>query len=168
MSKPQEWECPECKTRYVKNIGKCGDLTGCSRPNVVPVSEQPQEWTVNYVWEQFSRGGVLQIKKLVAAHNAALAAEREKARLIKTAWDDAAIEIGTLRQQLAAEREKNWTHVAVARELECELAAEREKIGTLVEAMEEIQTFKQWDRTHPYSQIAAIASAALTKVKEAK
>ena len=35
----QEWECPDCKTRYVRDIGKCGDLRGCSRPNVVPVSK---------------------------------------------------------------------------------------------------------------------------------
>ncbi len=36
------------------------------------------EWTVESVWKEFSHGGVLRIKKLADAHNAALAAEREK------------------------------------------------------------------------------------------
>lgn len=33
-----EWECPDCKTRYVQDVGKCGEMRGCSRPNVVPVA----------------------------------------------------------------------------------------------------------------------------------
>jgi len=60
----------------------------------------------------FNTDGTKQQKKQV---NSALAAEREKARLIKTAWDDAAVEIGNLQQQLAAEREKTF---AVSRHLE--------------------------------------------------
>ncbi len=42
-----EWECPECHARDVSNVGRCGDLQGCSRPNVIPIPTTTGEWTAN-------------------------------------------------------------------------------------------------------------------------
>ena len=55
-------------------------------------------WTMRPFSESF--------QKIADAHNAALAAERETTRQIKTAWDELSIAHGQLQHELAAEREK--------------------------------------------------------------
>ncbi len=61
------------------------------------------EWTVELIWQNFSQSGILKIKKLSDAHNAALAAERDEWIVANR---DLAILVLKLREQLAAEREK--------------------------------------------------------------
>jgi len=73
-SEPQ----PQCSEPTLG--GGTGDKQehGKLRAPVSSPTSQPQEWTVESVWRDFGSGGVLKIRKLASAHNAALAAEREK------------------------------------------------------------------------------------------
>lgn len=36
--------CPDCGCQYVTDVGNCGDLTGCSRPKVLPINPFPDPY----------------------------------------------------------------------------------------------------------------------------
>ncbi len=80
----QEWICPECGTRYTKNIGRCGDLQGCSQPNVIPAGAAGQWFgSIGGLITQNGKpiGNALDMesaKVISKAHNAALAAEHDR------------------------------------------------------------------------------------------
>ncbi len=105
------------------------------------LGNKPQEWTPDTVFELMSKElGHPAYVAVANAHNAALAAANE--HLMRSQHNHF-----ECQQELLAEQEKNWTHTAVARELESELAAERECDKRLVEALR----CAEYAMTHPAS-----------------
>jgi hypothetical protein len=156
--------------------------------------EQPQEWTLAPVigpitglpWpgiayivagdRQLGSMNEQEAKAVVAAHNAALAAEREKAHVLSCKLEATASQRDHLLNQLAAERENLKAVAQLRDELREQLAAEREKVKTLGEALRKMpeiayQTIIEHAGVIPENlpnELQCIHDDALAKVKEGK
>jgi hypothetical protein len=94
-----------CSAKATQGKQLSGRIWPLGHEKPQPVKSESQPWTAELVetmvGSAFSehRDGYGEV---AAAHNSALAAERETARQIKTAWDDLSIEHGKLQHELAA------------------------------------------------------------------
>jgi hypothetical protein len=132
------------------------------------ISEQPQEWTAEYVENSYYEDNERWTQNIADAHNAALAAEREKRRLDLE-------HILDLDRQIAAERGRaeNWKHNSERYEAaRKQLAAEREQAKKLQRLTEDNQIRWMQRAEQLKQQLAAeqeevrVRGATITQLKD--
>lgn len=134
----------------------CRDALAAEQP---PATEQ--EWTADMIKSYYGSE-----RQLADKINAALAIQRQA---VVDAMSLSNEMCEKLEQQLAAANRSRDMWEETAKKLDKQLAAEREKRNPLVDALEEIETWRHpWDSTHPCSQIADIAKGALAKVNQVR